>query len=59
MTGRKQNSFGDRVLMALVFLFLYAPIIILIVFLLQRGHQLQRVEGLFPEMVRVPAVLTA
>ena len=47
MTGRRQNSIGDRVLMALVFLFLYAPIIILI----QRGHQLQRVEGLFPEMV--------
>ena len=30
--SRTQNRFGDRLLMALVFLFLYAPIIILIVF---------------------------
>ena len=37
MTGRKQNSIGDRVLMALVFLFLYAPIIILIVFSFNAG----------------------
>ena len=37
MTGRKQNSVGDRVLMALVFLFLYAPIIILIVFSFNAG----------------------
>ena len=38
MTGRKQNSVGDRVLMALVFLFLYAPIIILIVFSFNAGN---------------------
>ena len=37
MTGRRQNSIGDRVLMALVFLFLYAPIIILIVFSFNAG----------------------
>ena len=37
MTGRRQNSVGDRVLMALVFLFLYAPIIILIVFSFNAG----------------------
>ena len=37
MTGRKQNSVGDRVLMALVFLFLYAPLIILIVFSFNAG----------------------
>ena len=38
--------------MILVGLFLYAPIIILIVFFLQRRQQLQRVEGLFPPLVR-------
>ena len=37
MTGRRQNSIGDRVLLALVFLFLYAPIIILIVFSFNAG----------------------
>ena len=30
--SRTQNRFGDRLLMALVFLFLYAPIFVLIVF---------------------------
>ncbi len=38
--------------MALTFLFLYAPIIILIVFSLQRGQQLERLEGLLPALVR-------
>ena len=32
MSRRKTNSFGDRLLMVLVGLFLYAPIIILIVY---------------------------
>ena len=35
--SRTQNRFGDRLLMALVFLFLYAPIIILIVFSFNAG----------------------
>ena len=35
--NRTQNRFGDRLLMALVFLFLYAPIIILIVFSFNAG----------------------
>ena len=38
MRGRKSNSFGDRLLMALVGLFLYAPIIILIVFSFNAGN---------------------
>lgn len=37
MTGRKTNSLGDRLLMALVFLFMYAPIIILIIFSFNSG----------------------
>ena len=36
--SRTQNRFGDRLLMALVFLFLYAPIIILIVFSFNAGN---------------------
>ena len=39
MTGRKQNSIGDRVLMALVFLFLYAPIIIPVSYTHLRAHE--------------------
>ena len=35
--SRTQNRFGNRLLMALVFLFLYAPIIILIVFSFNAG----------------------
>ena len=38
MTRRKTNSFGDRLLMVLVGLFLYAPIIILIVFSFNAGN---------------------
>ena len=38
MRGRKSNSFGDRLLMVLVGLFLYAPIIILIVFSFNAGN---------------------
>ncbi len=34
----KKNRFGDRLFMALVFLFLYAPIIILIVFSFNAGN---------------------
>ena len=37
MMNRKGNSVGDRVLMALVFLFLYAPIFILIIFSFNAG----------------------
>ncbi len=37
MTGRKTNSLGDRLLMALVFVFMYAPIIILIIFSFNAG----------------------
>ena len=37
MTGRKSNSLGDRLLMALVFVFMYAPIIILIIFSFNAG----------------------
>ena len=37
MRNRKGNSVGDRVLMALVFLFLYAPIFILIIFSFNAG----------------------
>ena len=35
--SRTQNRFGDRLLMALVFLFLYATIIILIVLSFNSG----------------------
>ena len=38
MSRRKTNSFGDRLLMVLVGLFLYAPIIILIVFSFNAGN---------------------
>ena len=38
--------------MALVFLFLYAPIIILIVFSFNAGNSSQRLEGLLPALVR-------
>ena len=38
MSRRKTNSFGDRLLMVLVGLFLYAPIIILIVFSINAGN---------------------
>ena len=37
MMNRKGNSVGDRILMALVFLFLYAPIFILIIFSFNAG----------------------
>ena len=37
MRNRKGNSVGDRILMALVFLFLYAPIFILIIFSFNAG----------------------
>ena len=37
MSNRKGNSVGDRILMALVFLFLYAPIFILIIFSFNAG----------------------
>ena len=37
MRNRKSNSVGDRILMALVFLFLYAPIFILIIFSFNAG----------------------
>ena len=37
MNNRKGNSVGDRILMALVFLFLYAPIFILIIFSFNAG----------------------
>ena len=38
MRQRKGNSVGDRLLMILVGLFLYAPIIILIVFSFNAGN---------------------
>ena len=38
MSRRRSNSFGDRLLMVLVGLFLYAPIIILIVFSFNAGN---------------------
>lgn len=38
MSRRKTNSFGDRLLMVLVGIFLYAPIIILIVFSFNAGN---------------------
>lgn len=37
MSKQKNNRFGDRLLMALVFLFLYAPILILIIFSFNSG----------------------
>ncbi|MDO4810801.1 MAG: extracellular solute-binding protein [Eubacteriales bacterium] len=37
MRNRKSNSAGDRILMALTFLFLYAPIFILIIFSFNAG----------------------
>ena len=37
MSNRRSNSVGDRILMALVFLFLYAPIFILIIFSFNAG----------------------
>lgn len=37
MSNRKGNSVGNRILMALVFLFLYAPIFILIIFSFNAG----------------------
>ena len=48
---RNERRIGSRLFMALVFLFLYAPIFVLIVFSFNEQQKPRRLDGIFPGLV--------